>query len=442
MTNLIIYDVNTGDQIGCIDKKESTRLIREAVLAGSPQPHMHDHNGLLLFNGNGEALVGLRGFDEESNADMYDKTVGGHNPQGFETGAAMLAASSRELKVPLAVVSRKVLFSIIANHPQLLDHQAFITDLDYLDAFTSTRVIEEGSYPEVCNQTLMYGAYNGGIKTEGEFTARPLGLERLVERLRTDGTKYTSDLRFMVDEYLNVFERLATKLQNDNSVENTGELVTMYDREGNLIDEPMLRKKAQQMIEEDYKAGRPQRYMHEHICGIFLRRNGAIRLQRRSGDKKENPGLYDKIVGGHLRAGDLPEVGAYHECIEEMQIPIAMYDDLTWRNILRQLPEATNKQAICKALERLPDFKSVRKLKGGGEYVEECIQYVTIGYYNGSFDFVDEEAGGIDQYESREQLAAAMEEKPELYTEDIKYMVKKFWDDLVPLEVAVGKLDN
>lgn len=51
---------------------------------------------------------------------------------------------------------------------------------------------------------------------------------------------------------------------------------------------------------------------------------GRIYVQMRSKTKSENPGLFDKTVGGHVKAGYSEKLAAFMECQEELAIPMAV----------------------------------------------------------------------------------------------------------------------
>ena len=48
-----------------------------------------------------------------------------------------------------------------------------------------------------------------------------------------------------------------------------------------------------------------------------MRSDGSHILQRRSFDKKENPGLYDKFVGGHVSSNSISELTLLIETMQE-----------------------------------------------------------------------------------------------------------------------------
>src|SRR5437016_110585 len=51
---------------------------------------------------------------------------------------------------------------------------------------------------------------------------------------------------------------------------------------------------------------------------ILLNSNGKIYVQKRSNSKKENPGLYDKTIGGHVTSGYTYDISLVKECAEEL----------------------------------------------------------------------------------------------------------------------------
>src|ERR1035437_1721133 len=55
---------------------------------------------------------------------------------------------------------------------------------------------------------------------------------------------------------------------------------------------------------------------------LLMTTEGRIYIQKRSHTKGENPGLYDKTVGGHVKAGYSSDMAAVLECQEELAIPM------------------------------------------------------------------------------------------------------------------------
>ena len=443
MSEIIAYDTDFGKPLHTIDKAESHRLCMEAQARGEPAPHKHKHLGVMLFDGLEKIITSVRDFDASHNADMMDKTLGGHIPTGFDAAAALLKVSSREYKVPIAIVSKEELAYIVLNHPELVKRQAFITEVDYDDNYVSERAIgDDKTFNELCIQQVFVGVYDGPYKCEDDGTAiRVASLDKVRGYMSRKPGKVTGDFKTFMAAYDHEIASVVDLIARSNALEGKDtaeELVAEFDMDG-IMTGTVARKKAHHAIRATARDGEPQEVKHSHIGGLLIGSDGQIYVQIRSENKAENPGMYDKIVGGHIPLGDSPTVAAYHEFLEEMRIPVALYSEVTWKNILKNCPDAINTQAICLHPVLKENFPSYRERADGDSFTELCDQYITIGYYDGDFGFTDKEAAGIYQFPSREALKDEITQHPEKFTADLKFLVGEYWDQLVPLEQRIAK---
>ena len=67
------------------------------------------------------------------------------------------------------------------------------------------------------------------------------------------------------------------------------------------------------------------------------------------------------------------------------------------------------------------------------KFVQPYITTIFIGYYNGAIRFVDGESSGIEVF-SLDELKEEIRKNPEKFTEDIKFMIKKYEKYLVPIK--------
>jgi len=58
---------------------------------------------------------------------------------------------------------------------------------------------------------------------------------------------------------------------------------------------------------------------------------------------------------------------------------------------------------------------------------------IYLGYYNGSIRFKDGESSGIEVF-SLKELQEDIKENPGKFTEDIKFMIKKYEKYIVPIQ--------
>jgi 8-oxo-dGTP pyrophosphatase MutT (NUDIX family) len=151
--------------------------------------------------------------------------------------------------------------------------------------------------------------------------------------------------------------------------------------------------------------------------------DGRIYLQKRSKIKDENAGLYDKTVGGHVNENDSFDLTAIRECAEELGFPIAIVSGKEFE----KAANITDTQiiGIFKQIEILNDFISKRIDKTGSVFKQPFITAMYIGYFDGAIRFVDGESSGIEVF-SIDELKEEIKSHPQNFTEDIKYMIKRY----------------
>lgn len=164
---------------------------------------------------------------------------------------------------------------------------------------------------------------------------------------------------------------------------------------------------------------------------LLLNSSGRIYLQKRSKDKSENPNLYDKAVGGHISAGDSFEMTVIRECAEELGFPVAVLPQKKFDKAIKVTDLSVI--GIFREIEYLPDFDSIRINKDGSKIIQPLMTKMYIGYYNGKIGFIDGESSGVQTF-SLEELKQALKDNPDDFTEDIKFMVKKYEKFLTPIK--------
>ncbi|MBU1974930.1 MAG: NUDIX domain-containing protein, partial [Nanoarchaeota archaeon] len=139
---------------------------------------------------------------------------------------------------------------------------------------------------------------------------------------------------------------------------NKAELLEVYDLEGNLI-RTQQRADFYKEIKEEFKNTGKITKQVKRITLILMTSNGRIYIQKRSDEKKENPGLYDKTVGGNCRAGHTWYMTVVQECHEELGFPAVVLTDDEFRMAIKH----TDLRIIglFRRVEYIPNFISVRK---------------------------------------------------------------------------------
>ena len=208
------------------------------------------------------------------------------------------------------------------------------------------------------------------------------------------------------------------------------EKLEIYDLNSELI-KIEDRKKFYSEIKIEFKETGKITKKVKSIRLILMNSLGRIYLQKRSKIKQDNPGKYDKTVGGHVSAGDSFDMTVVRECAEELGFPATILSLEEFEKAIK----VTNLDiiGIFKKIEYLPDFKSKRILNNGTEVIQPYMTSIYFGYYDGSIKFVDGESSGIEVF-SLDELKEELKNNPNKFTEDIKFIVKKYKKFLVSVK--------
>ena len=163
---------------------------------------------------------------------------------------------------------------------------------------------------------------------------------------------------------------------------------------------------------------------------LLMNSTGRTYLQKRSNNKNENPGIYDKTVGGHVSEGDTFGLTVIKECAEELGFPATI---LPQNEFLKAI-KVTNLEiiGIFQKVDYIETFLSERIAQNGTKFIQPFINESYIGYYNGAIRFVDGESSGIEVF-SLSELKKEIKDNPQKFTEDVKFMVKKYERYLKPI---------
>lgn len=208
------------------------------------------------------------------------------------------------------------------------------------------------------------------------------------------------------------------------------EKLEIYDLDSNLI-EIQDREDFYSEIKAEFEESGKISKKVKTIRLILMNSFGRIYLQKRSKLKSENSGLYDKTVGGHVTAGDSFDMTAIRECAEELGFPATILSPDEFEKSIK----VTNLEiiGIFKKVEYIPTFMSERLLKNGQKFVQPQMTSIYIGYYDGPIRFVDGESSGIEVF-SLDELKEEIENNPDKFTADIKFMVDKYEKYFIPIK--------
>ncbi|MDP2670954.1 MAG: NUDIX domain-containing protein [bacterium] len=207
------------------------------------------------------------------------------------------------------------------------------------------------------------------------------------------------------------------------------ETLEIFDRQGNLL-ESMDREAFYQEIKEEYKNKGSISKQVKSIRLVLMNSDGRIYLQKRSKIKAQNPGLYDKTVGGHVAARQTWEIAVIKECAEELGFPAAVLTPPEFDHAVR----VTDLKVV--GLFREVDYKSnyqSTRIENNQTFVQPFMTKFYIGYYDGSIKFSDGESSGIEVF-SLEELKEELANNPNKFTEDVKFILQNYEGFLTPIK--------
>jgi len=208
------------------------------------------------------------------------------------------------------------------------------------------------------------------------------------------------------------------------------EKLEIYDLNENLI-EIKDRVEFYKEIKSEFKKSKKISKQVKRIILLLLNSNGKIILQKRNYSKKENAGLFDKTIGGHVEEGDSYELTLIKECSEELGFPVSILSKKDFSRALKKIDLRII--GLLKEIDYQSNFLSTRISKENEKFVQPYMQTIYMGYYDGPIEFIDGESSGIQMY-TPEELETEIKNNANLFTEDLKIMFKLYKDFLVSIK--------
>lgn len=210
------------------------------------------------------------------------------------------------------------------------------------------------------------------------------------------------------------------------------ELLEVYDIHDELTDVMPRGEFYDQITAEFANTGKITKKV-KSIRVILMTTDGRIYVQRRSNKKEQNRGLYDKTIGGHYMSGHTWEMTVVREMVEELGIPSVVLPSKDFKKAINTTN--TDIIGIFKEIDYDNNFLSVRTTDTS-PITQPYMNTFYIGYYDGPIRFHDGEASGIEVH-SLEELEKDMAMYPNKYTADLKVMIQKYRDHLIPADDIV-----
>jgi isopentenyldiphosphate isomerase len=207
------------------------------------------------------------------------------------------------------------------------------------------------------------------------------------------------------------------------------ELLEIYDLNNNFLG-TQERKSFYNEIEKEFENNGIINKKVKTVRLILLNSKGRVYLQKRSKFKKHNAGLFDKTIGGHVGMAQDFNLAIIKECSEELGFPLTVVPKKDFKQAIKNIDLRTI--GIAKQIEIEQNFISTR-INHKKIIQQPLINAFYIGYYDGPLQFFDGESSGVEVF-SLEELEDELKKHPKKYTLDVKYIIKKHKNLIIPIK--------
>jgi isopentenyldiphosphate isomerase len=205
------------------------------------------------------------------------------------------------------------------------------------------------------------------------------------------------------------------------------EMLEVYSRDGKRLGKVIEKDDFHDRMREEYLKGGKVTIKHLHGRALLLTTEGKLILQKRSKWKGDNPGLWDKSIGGHSFNHEAFDFTIVRECAEELQIPSTVVKKADLAQSLKLID--SKMMAILFQLEVAGNDVSLRREKNGKLWEEPAITAYYLGYYDGPIRFKPVETSGF-RVSTLEEILREMKSNPKSFTKDMSFILKK-WKSLI-----------
>lgn len=206
------------------------------------------------------------------------------------------------------------------------------------------------------------------------------------------------------------------------------EIINTYKLDNPFVSIPMDREEFYQKQIEIFKKGEKPTRSVEVVNILLFNSEGEITIQKRSYNKKHNPGLLDKSIGGHIQYGDVSDYTVIVETVQELQTPsIVLRNNLDFEKTYKLLKGYLETLAIIKHLDT--KITSLTRVFSEGKIEILNKANIYIGVYDGRIKPVDREAKGVLFY-SLSELEKETQQTPEIFTDDLLFILKEYKEEI------------
>lgn len=210
-----------------------------------------------------------------------------------------------------------------------------------------------------------------------------------------------------------------------------GENLEVYDLKGNFVRYQDISDFYKNSSREFFEKGFVS-YKVKTVSCILFDTKGRVILQKRSYSSHHGPGLYDKSVGGHVSAGETPDIAIVKESLEELGVVLTILSDLD--KAVERID--IERVGVVEEFDYIEEFYSKRELPDLSYFYQPVKETVYLGVYDGDIRFED---GEVEDYMRIElsSLLRRVKHSPEEFTYDLIYVLKKYGEDLKKLSERI-----
>lgn len=198
---LEIYELD-GTLLEIKDRKQFYQQSREEFEKTGKISKKIKRIGVLLMNSIGRIYLQKRSELKTENANLYDKTVGGHVEAGSTFELTVVKECAEELGFPSTIISDIEFEKAIKSVN--LEIIGILRKVDHLAIFNSERILKSGgNFIQPYITDIYIGYYDGPIKfVDGESSGvETFSLAQLEKEIANHPDKFTEDLKYMVKNY-------------------------------------------------------------------------------------------------------------------------------------------------------------------------------------------------------------------------------------------------
>lgn len=173
---------------------------------------------------------------------------------------------------------------------------------------------------------------------------------------------------------------------------------------------------------------------------LLFNKEWDIILQKRANHKNHNAWLYDKSIWWHIQYWDTVEFTVMTESIQELHCPsIVVSKEDDYQKRLELLKGYLWIVSLVKPI--ISEIATIKKIMKSWPVNVANKYHLFFWVYDGSVRNSDWEVAWVLYY-NFDELIWEMERSPDLFTEDLKFIVDKYKDDIVSfIELIKDTLD-